>query len=133
MSDPAQFLKVVEELVFNFSTLVMVNGFWKPKSHDKVIIQFISSSLGGLITGGIRLGKSSVMVHDHQYILVSTRAWFKMNIIQRDKLEKRCRNDRLERRINVSRRFSLLQETTHYCDITGDVCSHEWSIETLSH
>ena len=99
MSDPIQFLKVVEELVFEFSTLVMVNGFWKPKSHNKVIVQFISSSLGGLIAGGIRLGKSSVMVHDHQYIPVSTRAWFKMNIIHGNKLERRCGNDRLKWRI----------------------------------
>ena len=91
MSDLTQFLEVVEELVFEFSSLVMVNRFWKPKSHDKVIVRFIR--LGGLIAGGIHLCKS--MVHDHQHILVSTRAWFKMNIIHGYKLARRCGNDRL--------------------------------------
>lgn len=72
MFDPTQFLKVVEELVFEFSTLVRIYGFWESKSHDKVIVQFISSGLGLFIAGGIRLNKSSVVIHDYQYILVST-------------------------------------------------------------
>ena len=36
MFNPTEFLKVVEELVFEFSTLVMMDGFWESKSHDKV-------------------------------------------------------------------------------------------------
>jgi len=46
MFDPTQFLKVVEELVFELSTLVVMYGFREYKSHEKVIVQFISSGLG---------------------------------------------------------------------------------------
>ena len=60
MPNPTPFLKIVEELVFKLSTLVAVNGLWESKSLDKVIVQFISSRFGGLVTGSIRLGKSIV-------------------------------------------------------------------------
>ena len=83
--------KVTEFLRYiKLATLVVVNGLWESKCHDKVIVQFIRSSFGGFVTGSICLSKSSVMIHDYQDILMSSRAWFKMNIIRGDKLERSC-------------------------------------------
>lgn len=132
MFDPTQFLKVVEEFVFELSALVMMNGSWKPKSHDKVIIQFVGSGLRRLIPGGVCLGKSGVVIHDYQYVLVSTRAWFEMNIVHGDELERCCGEDRLKWCVDMSCGFTLLQATTHFCDIMGDVCSHKRPIEAFS-
>ena len=107
MPNSTQFLEVVEELVFKLATLVLVNGLWESKSHDKVIVQFIRSSFGGFVIGSIFLSKSSVMVRDYQDLLISSRAWFKMNIIHGDKLERRCGNDGLKWCTDVSRGFPL--------------------------
>ena len=82
--------------------------------------------------GGIRLSKPSVVIHDYQYVLVSTRARFEMNIIHRNELERHCGKDWLKRSINVSWRFSLFQAMAYFGDIVGDVCSHKRPIEAFS-
>ena len=48
MFDLTQFLKVVEELVFEFPTLVVMYGFWESKSKDKVIKQLSAAVLADL-------------------------------------------------------------------------------------
>ena len=48
MPNSTQFLEVVEELVFKLATLVVVNGLWESKSHDKVIVQFTAAVLADL-------------------------------------------------------------------------------------
>jgi len=76
MSDSTQFLHIVEELVLKFSSLVMMNSLRESKPHDEIIEQLISSRFGRLVMRSVCLGKSCVVVHDHKYILASTRAWF---------------------------------------------------------
>ena len=117
--------------VFRLSTLVVVNGLWESKSHDKVIVLFISSSFGGLVTGSIRLGKYRVVVHDYKDIMTSSRALFKMNIIHGDKLKRSFGNDRLKWCIDVGHGLPLFQ-AEHFCDIMCNVPFHDWAVKALS-
>ena len=50
-------LQDVEKLVFEFSSLVMMNSAQESKSHNEVIEQLISSSFSRLVKHGVYLSK----------------------------------------------------------------------------
>ena len=56
-------MKTVKQVVLEFSALVMVDLFREAEPENEVVKEPVSGSLGGLVRGGIGLGKAGVMIH----------------------------------------------------------------------
>ena len=80
-------MEASEKAILKLSSLVMVNAVWISKTKDKIIKNFVGYcsgkvvgySSGRFVFSGISLGKSHEIVNNHQDILVSALAPFKMN------------------------------------------------------
>ena len=67
-----QLFKMVEEMVFEFSTLVMQNLLRYTKSLKEIIKEMAGSSLSTFISTWVRLQKSGKVVYHSENIFISS-------------------------------------------------------------
>ena len=73
--DTTQLMQSLEQVVFKFRTLVMVQLLRKTKSHDELVEDFVTSCPTFGISGWINLHKPCEVIYQHQQIFVTTN-WF---------------------------------------------------------
>ena len=66
--DVAMLAQTVEQLVFEFTPLIMVNPLGESKMWYEIVEQPICCGLSRLVRGGVCLSEPCIMIHDHSYL-----------------------------------------------------------------
>lgn len=77
----------LEQFVFKLPAHIMVEFGWVSEPWNKVIENLVSSSLAGLISGGVCLRKPGEVIDYHQNILVTTTAGLRVEKVNADEFK----------------------------------------------
>lgn len=123
---------VDKQLVFPFVAPVMVQLGGKSELEHKVPENLLSSCLGCFGSAGVSSSKVSVVVHDHQDVLVSSFAFLQVTIVNRHQHKRiRC-HYALERCSGWSIRLLALQTAAYLGDVMLDVPLHVQPVEPIA-